>query len=227
MRFLVLAALYLTISFVGCGDDGDRDDSTNLRVINAATDIGPVDLTVDYDVYREDLQYLENTGYMDFDTDPHIFQISPSNSLSPIDIIRTSLADDVDYSYIVYGSSLDADAMLLKDDNDPAGEDAFKLRVINVAQSTRSYNIYIGVDRSQITREKPIVRNIRYKGVTAYVGGPGGTYEIIVTDSRTNEIVGILPSQELAGEDVYSLLLANDLGRSNAIRIVVLIDRTN
>jgi hypothetical protein len=227
MRFLVFVALYLSTSLVGCGDNGDRDDSTNLRVINTATDLGPVDLTVDYDVYREDIEYLENTGYMDFDTNQHIFQISPSNSLSPIDIILTSLADDVDYSYIVYGSSVDADAMLLKDDNEPAGEDAFKVRIINVAQSARSYNVYIGVDRSQIAKENPIARNLRYKAVTSYLGGPGGIYDIIVTDSKTNAIVSILPSQKLAGEDVYTLLLIKESDRLDAIRVIVLNDRNS
>jgi hypothetical protein len=211
----------------GCSGNGDRDDSTNLRVINTITNIGGIDLTVDYDVYLEDLQYLENTGYMDFDTNPHIFQISPSNSLSPIDITRVSLADDIDYSYIAYGSVSNADAMLLQDDNEPAGDDAFKLRIINVAQTTRSFNVYVGVDRSQLTTANPLARNLRYKAVTPYFGGPGGTYDIIVTDSKTKAIVTILPSQELKGENVYSLLLVREAQQAAGIRQILLADREN
>jgi len=211
----------------GCGDNGDRDNSTNLRVINTITNIGGIDMTVDYDVYLEDLQYLENTGYMDFDTNPHIFQISPSNSLSPIDITRATLADDVDYSYIAYGSVSNADAMLLQDDNEPAGDDAFKLRIINVAQTSRSFNVYIGVDRNQLATANPIARNLRYKAVTPYYGGPSGTYDIIVTDSKTKTIATIIPSQELKGETVYTLLLVSEAQQINGIRQIMLTDREN
>jgi len=211
----------------GCGDNGDRDNSTNLRVINTITNIGGIDMTVDYDVYLEDLQYLENTGYMDFDTNPHIFQISPSNSLSPIDITRATLADDVDYSYIAYGSVSNADAMLLQDDNEPAGDDAFKLRIINVAQTSRSFNVYIGVDRNQLATANPIARNLRYKAVTPYYGGPSGTYDIIVTDSKTKTIATIIPSQELKGEAVYTLLLVSEAQQINGIRQIMLTDREN
>ena len=151
-RYFALS-LVATVALSGCGQDGEDDDQVNLRFINAVSDVYGVDFLVDGDVWFEDLGYVQDTGYFTFDTDQHLFQVVPSDSLTPISNLLTMLSDDKDYTYIAIGSALDATALMLVDNNEKAGEGSFKLRIIDAWQSTPSLNVYIVANGSRsVTR---------------------------------------------------------------------------
>ena len=227
-----LTACLFTLSVLGiygCGDDGESDDKTSLRFINTVTDLPGVDLLVDFEVYFDNVRYLQNSGYFEMNTDPHVFQVTPSNSLTPIDQVTTTLSDSADYTYLVYGSSVKADAMLLKDDNDPPGDDAFRVRIIDVALPTRSLDVYIVIDPRSITSTAPTGDNLRYKSTTSYLSGQSGTYSVIVTDSRSGEVLGTARAQNFDSKGVYTVLIADPqiATRSDRVNVVVLTDRAS
>ena len=220
-RFFSFSAVCLVIA--GCSNGGS-DNVTNLRFINAVTDVPGVDLIVDLDPFLEDVGYLENTDYVEFDVEPHFFQVTPSNSLSPIDETTTTLEDDVDYTYLAYGTPADADAMLLKDDNTPAGGGSFKVRTINVAPSLRSLDVFIVDDPSDITSATPTEDAIRYKGVSKYRYGQAGTYAVVVADSKSGRVLSTVPAYEFLSDGVYTLLLADEPDNGASVKLIVLAD---
>ena len=172
----------------GCADSSD-DDSTNLRFLNAVVGVGAVDMLVDSDDYLEDIEYLESTDYLEFDTDPHLFQITPSNALTPIDTKRVSLRDDVDYTYIACGDSRDPEAILLADDNERPGDGNFKARIINVFRGSRGLDVFIIASPSDIDTIQPTAQRLGYKGVTQYRVGRSGVYDIVVRNSASGAVV--------------------------------------
>jgi hypothetical protein len=217
---IVLCAVGLS----ACSDDGGDDEKTNLRFINTISGLASVDLLIDFDLYFDNVGYFENSSYFEINTDPHIFQVTPSNSLSPIDETKAALDDGTDYTYLAYGSSLSAGAMLLRDDNDPPGDNTFKVRVIDVAQSTRSLDLYIVTDPRSITSVSPTAANMRYKTVTQYSSGRSGTYSVIVTDSKSGRVLGRAAPQSFDEKQVYTIVVANpEQGPSStAVNVVVI-----
>jgi hypothetical protein len=220
---LTLAAL---CSLSGCGN-GNNDDQTNLRFINAVADVDSVDLYVDADMWLEDVAYLDNSGYFNMDTEQHLFQVVPSNSLTPFDNLLTALQDDDDYTYIAVGSALDADALMLVDNNERPSSGSFKLRIIDAYQSSTSYNVYVITSAQQITSVAPTAKNLRYKSVTSYFTGRSGVYNVIITNSTTGDIVSTIANQTFNEEEVYTLILAANPSPLTPIYPLLLNDTEN
>ncbi len=220
------STLLLALSFLGCADSSS-DNKTNLRFMNAVVGVGDVDLLIDSDEYLENVSYLESTAYLEFDTDPHLFQVTPSNSLTPIDSQLTSLQDDVDYTYIACGTSSEAEAILLRDDNEPAGDGSFRGRIINVFKKGVSFDVYVLANSSDVDRLEPTAKKIGYKAATGYQAARSGRYDIVVRRSRTSEVVAKVAGQEFKSESVYSIMLVADGENPDKTRVLVLTDREN
>lgn len=216
-------SMLCAIGLSACSDDGDQDQKTNLRFINVVSDLPSVDLLIDFDLFFENVRYSENSGYFEISTDPHILQVTPSNSLTPIDETKTVLDDGTDYTYLAYGSSLSAGALLLRDDNESPGKDAFKVRVSDVAQTSQSLNLYIVEDPRTVSSIAPTAANLRFKSTTQYRAGLSGTYSIVVTNSKTGDVLGTAPAYTFSSEGVYTIILANPRGQSQTTRVNVVV----
>jgi len=219
-----LLFLCLLVVLPGCGGSGEDDDKTNLRFVNAVTGVDAVDLVVDLEIFFEDVKFLESSGYFSFDTEPHIFQITPSNSLTPIDETKTSLSEDVDFTYLAYGNSIDAEAMLLKDDNSSPGGDTFKIRSINVVPALRSLDVYIVADPDEISSVAPTEDGLSYKSASDYRVGSAGTYYVVVVDGRTGRVVQTSDANVFEGGSVYTMIMAGDPLENEPLTITVLRD---
>ena len=222
----VVLTLVALCSLSGCGN-GNNDDQTNLRFINAVADVDSVDLYVDADMWLEDVAYLDNSGYFNMDTEQHLFQVVPSNSLTPFDNLLTALQDDDDYTYIAVGSALDADALMLVDNNERPSSGSFKLRIIDAYQSSTSYNVYVITSAQQITSVAPTAKSLRYKSVTSYFTGRSGVYNIIITNTQTGDIVSTITNQTFNEEEVYTLILAANPSPLTPIYPLLLNDTEN
>ena len=222
MKNLLQIARYFALSLVaiislsGCGQNDGNDDQVNLRFINAVSDVYGVDFLVDGDVWFEDEGYLQDSGYFNFDTDQHLFQVVPSDSLTPISNLLTILSDDKDYTYIAIGSALDATALMLVDNNEKAGDGSFKLRVIDAWQSTPTLNVYVVANGQNYQNSAPAAKNIRYKSVTTYLTGKANTYDIVVTNATTGTVLAILADQVFDSENVYTMVIAQSPNLENA-----------
>ena len=221
----VVLTLAVLCSLSGCGNT--NDDQTNLRFINAVADLESVDLYVDADMWFEDVAYLDNSGYFNMDTNQHLYQVVPSNSLTPIDNLLATLQDDDDYTYIAVGSALDADAMMLIDNNERPSSGSFKLRIIDAYQSSGSYNVYVLTNAQQTDSVAPTAKNLRYKSVTSYFTGRSGVYNVIITNSTTGDLVTTIPNQTFNEEEVYTLILAANPSPLTPIYPMLLNDTEN
>jgi hypothetical protein len=208
-------SLFAIFALVGCGQDGD-DDQVNLRFINAVAEVNGVNFIVDGDVWFDEQAFLEDTGYFSFDTDQHLFQVVPSDSLTPISNLLTTLQDDKDYTYIAIGSALEAEALMLVDNNEKAGDGSFKLRLIDAWQSSQSINVYVVANGKDYKSTAPAAKGIRYRSVTTYLTGTSGTYDIIVTGATTGQILAALPDQVFDSENVYTMVIAQNQTLGNA-----------
>jgi len=158
------------------------------------------------------------------DTNQHLYQVVPSNSLTPIDNLLTTLQDNKDYTYIALGSSLTADALMLVDNNERPSSGSFSLRIIDAYQSSDSYNVYVVANAQQISTVAPTAKNLNYKSVTNYLTGRSGVYDVIVTDVKTGDLVATIPNQTFQEEDVYTLVLAANPSPTTPMYLLLLND---
>ena len=208
---------------VGCAHNNERDDTTNIRFFNAVVGIGDVDMLVDADEYLSDVAYLESSDYLEFDTQPHVLQITPSDALTPIDTNRVSLRDDVDYSYIACGNSREPEAILIEDDTEPAGNNSFKARIVNVFKGPEDFDVY--VTQVAVDDAQPTVKRLGFKATTQYLAARSGIYDIIVKNTNTGKVATIRSGQEFESENVYSIMLVAKESDPTQVQVLVLTDR--
>jgi hypothetical protein len=219
--FALLALLGLSSA---CSNDGQGDNKTNLRFINAVPDVRSVNFIIDFDIFFEDVDYLVSSGYFDIDTNPHLFQVTPSNSLTTLAENRTSLSSNSDFTFIAYGPSEQPADLLLRDNNEPAGDSSFKLRPVNVASSFRPVDLYVTTEPSSISRTAPAEENFGYRSVGNYLVGQSGAYFVVAADARTGRVLKTSTAQNFEGRGVYTVLLADSPGAEGAMKIIILED---
>lgn len=218
-----IIGLVAALSLAGCGNGGN-DNQTNLRFINAVANTNSVDMFVDGDMWFQDQPYLISSGYFNFDTDQHLFQVTPSNSLTPISNLLTTLADDQDYTYIAVGNVQDGNGLMLVDNNEQAGSGSFKLRIINAIESSVSLNVFVVQNPQDIVTVAPAAQGLGYQTVTQYLSGRSGIYDIIVTSNTSGQVVGVLADQTFDETDVYTLVLAQNPAPSYPVYPLLLND---
>ncbi len=222
-KFLLLvstAALILT----GCSNGGN-DQTTNFRFFNAVPDVDSVDFAVDFEPYFTGTGYLEGSGYFDIDSGQHSIQATVTNSFTALADSRTTLSDEQDYTLLVFGLSTDSSSLLLRDDNDPAGDGFSKLRLINAAQASRNVDVYILAPTADINSAAPTDESLTYRQVTRYLASQSGPYVVTVTPRNSKEILAQTSVQNFESNGVYSVIVADSSGGTIPPRIVVLKDR--
>ena len=187
-------------------------------------DVRSVNFIIDFDIFFKDVDYLVSSGYFDIDTTPHIFQVTPSNSLTTIAESRSSLSSKSDFTFIAYGPSDRPAELLLRDDNEPAGDTSFKLRPVNVASSFSPVNMYITTEPSSISGTTPLEEDFGYRSVGEYAVGQSGLYFIVAADARTGKVLRRSSAQNFRERAVYTVLLTDAPGSEGPMNIVILED---
>lgn len=219
---LLLSALLLSVT--GCSN-GEHDQTTNLRVINAVPDVASVDFSLDFKSFFDGVGYLESSGYTDIDDGQHILQATVTDGFTPLAESTTTFSDSIDYTLLVFGLSTNPSSLLLRDDNDPAGSEAAKIRLINVAQASRNVDVYVLKPNIDLLTAAPTEETLTYRQRTSYVASSSGQYVVTITPKNSKDILAQSPVTDFRGEGVYTILITDAPGGTTPPGIVILTDR--
>lgn len=216
--------LFLIVVCIGCGSDsynGEDDQTSNIRFINALPAAESLEILVDEKVFLDQLGFRENIGYEDIHTGSHDLLIGEPNSFVPIQESNLSLSDRIDYTFIIYGTLDNPDSRLLRDDNDEADSGFTKVRFFHAARNTEPVDIYVVRPNGSIESITPAEDRLNYQEVSRYTISDSGTYDIVVTErDKKNEITRV-DSQEFDGKGVYTVFLTDRIDGSSPQLLVI------
>lgn len=224
----VLLLISLLLSLVSCNEDGnisDPDRRTYLRFLNAVTDVESVDLLIESDTQYSDIRYLESTGYFRTSVRNDNVTVTVSDTFTPLYNSGLGLSDSADQSFIVYGTSAEPRALVLRDDNSRPGEDVSKIRVVNVSNASGNVDVYILENRNLFSTAAPSNDTTGFGSVSRYFASNKGSYEITVTRRDSKEILARVSNQDFQGDAVYTVLIADSQFGRLPPKIIVLKDK--
>jgi len=220
---LVCLTILFATCFVlsGCGGDEGKEWSL-VRYVNVVSDEPLLDFLRDEDVLYEDIAFMEYTDYDRTESEGHLFSANVSDGYQQIAFKTTSVADDENYSFIVTGTTYDAEAIMLLNETDKPSGGRSNVRFFNSVRAIGKVDAYV-IPAGQRRADLPAAEDIAYRQASNYVSGDLGEYYIRFTTAGTGTVLAESDPINFQDGEVRTIILARGLRHYG---IVVLPDRT-
>lgn len=225
-RIMWTTLVVVATSLLGCGSGPQQQDlKTNLRIINGFSELEAIDVLIDGRVSFEGMGYLESTGYFKIKSGPREIRALAPRTLTTLAESRSSLSDNQDQTFLVYGTRANPRGVLLQDKTDESPRGTVTFRAIRTAQSIPSADLYVlGADQF-IDENGPTIRSVGLGSSSTYFRGLPGEYTIWVTESNKKDVVAVARQVVFKERNVYTLLIADAPEGGEPVSVIQLVDR--
>lgn len=143
LRWLPALLLSATVALIGgCGGASDDDDAT-VRVINASTNYGALDLHVDDTLRSSAIAYGQTSGYIGFEEGSHTTTLTRTGSTTALSSVSRTLSSDHGTTVIAYQADGSLKTAQLSDSESAPSSGRAKLLVFNASPDAGSVDVYL------------------------------------------------------------------------------------
>lgn len=188
---LSLAALCMVVlALAGCSKGGNNGDNAQLRVVNALSEAGPLNVTVASTAAASALPFQGLTTYVSVPSGSQIITVGVAGAATTLVNTTNIINSGVNYSYVIFGPLTAVGAMLNNDTFADPGNGFFALRIVNAAPGLSAIDIYLTAPGADITSSAPTLTNVAYGVATAFSPiAIGPSFEIRVTPTGTKAVI--------------------------------------
>lgn len=172
-----------------------------------------VNLLVDGKTLASNVPYATATAYSSLSSGSRHLQIEPSGSSTFIIDETLSLTSGSDSTIVVSNLAPNIMALDLPDDNSAPLSGDFKIRVVNVAPSMGSANVFVVPDGTVLSNVAPTLSRLGVESASGYQSFTAGTYDVFFTIPGTiSSFIETGPIVFSAGEIRTMVALDNQAG---------------
>jgi len=175
------------VGLAGCHNGGSKQNSTNMRVLNAVADAEPLDVLVDSDQKFGAVAPNTVTGYANFDSGTRDTQARSSTNQSILLDKQVSYGSDATGTLLLYGHRSTMQASFVPDDTTAPSSGHARIRAVGLAPDAGPVDVYL--TPTDISAGPPILTSVTFGNTSSVTEIPSGTYKIIVTTAGTQEIL--------------------------------------
>jgi hypothetical protein len=202
----------------------DRNATSAIRVINGATDGAPRDVAIDGQ-FAPPLfpaaPFAAETGFLPVTGGEHTVNVTPVGNPGALELNQSiSPAAPQLYTLIFSGDAGALTHAIVPESARRLARDA-KLRFFNVARQFTTLDIFLVNQGVDISQAAPLTA-IGTPGASSTVTLPPGTYDIVMRQTGTANVVAGPQSVTVAAGGIYSVLAIN--GPDTATATIVLLD---
>jgi len=209
-NFLALLVMAV-VGLAGCHNGGTKQNSTNMRTLNAVVDAEPLDVLVDSDVKFSAVAPNTVTGYSNFDSGTRDLQARSSTNQSILLDQQTSFGSDATGTLLLYGHRSTMKATFVPDDTTQPSSGHARIRAIGLAPDSGPVDVYL--TPTNISAGPPILTSVTFGATSTVTEVPAGTYNIIITTAGTQEILfSSTTTVSVGGNDNDTIAIMPTLG---------------
>lgn len=212
---LCVGAAALAAAVAGCGGGSSSTGSAQLRVLNVATDVASVDLTLDDATISKGTAVDTLTGYVDVDPDTYDVDVLATGSSSSLNNASRSFAQDKHYTAVVWGraSALKLSTLPEDDSEDDISTGKAKLRVFSATIELGSLDIYLTRNDTALDSTTPVVSSVASAGLSSYATLDSGSWRLRVTGAGDSSDIRLdVPAITLVDKKYTTLVLTAGAG---------------
>ena len=187
-----ILSLVAYIGLIACGSSSEDDNAQNgVRFINTNPEISSMRIVMP-DLDRSyTLNYGESNQYLDLPIGNVTVQVQTASSPVPLYSTIVNVDDNRAATILFTGEALSVDALEIADSAERAGTDEFKIRFVSAIDVDRRarYDVYVLYPGQFMWLATPVVTDIRFQEMSAYLLAEAADASIILTDAGTGDIV--------------------------------------
>lgn len=217
---ILLIALLSMVAFA-CSDDDNPatpQSKSTVLVVHASPDAPGVDLVVDGSVAASNLEFPDNTGYLEVDSGARNVQVNVSGTSTSVIDANLNLDADTNYSVFAVGDVTNIAPLVLEDDLTAPASGNAHVRFVHLSPDAPAVDI-------TTTDGTVVFANKAFKEYSDFTPLPAGTYDLQVRVAGTSTVALNLPGITLADGKIYTVFakgfLAGAGGQALSAQIIV------
>jgi len=204
---LAMAGASLLLSACG-GGSSSSDSETSLRLLNASSGYGSLDLTVNSVSVNSNVAYANAGSYATVNTSSTSSQVLASGLGTTVASTTPSLSSGSHYTLIAYGWAGALRTTLLQEAETAADSGKSKLLVLNLATDAGALDVYVTPATDSLDNATPISTNLAGGSGSGYNSINAGSYRVRLTGYGNKSDVRLdIPSITLDSTGVSTLLI--------------------
>lgn len=230
MRSILRSVMVAGVAVLGLAACSDDDDTTGpqavaqVRVVQASPNAPNVDVLVDEGVVLTNQAYRAASGFLEVPAGSRRVRVRASGSTTAVIDSNITLTAGNSYTVVTTGLLAGIRPVVAMDNltNPAAGQ--VKLRVIHAAPGASGVDVYATSPGADINTATPVLTNVAFRGVSAYLTLPAGTYQLRVTPTGT-KTVAINTTVTLTSGQIRTVVATDAAGGGAPLGAVVLADK--
>ena len=214
LRWLPALLLSATVALIGgCGGASD-DDAATVRVINASTNYGALDLHVDDTLRSAAIAYGQTSGYIGFEEGSHTTTLTRTGSTTALSSVSRTLSSDYGTTVIAYQADGSLKTAQLSDSESAPSSGRAKLLVFNASPDAGSVDVYLSGSSDTLDNATLVASSVSAGSSSgSYTTVGSGTYRLrIAAAGSTTDLRLDAASMTLDSQGVYALVVTPTSG---------------
>lgn len=214
LRWLPALLLSATVALIGgCGGASD-DDAATVRVINASTNYGALDLYVDDTLRSAAIAYGQTSGYIGFEEGSHTTTLTRTGSTTALSSVSRTLSSDYGTTVIAYQADGSLKTAQLSDSESAPSSGRAKLLVFNASPDAGSVDVYLSGSSDTLDNATLVASSVSAGSSSgSYTTVGSGTYRLrIAAAGSTTDLRLDAASMTLDSQGVYALVVTPTSG---------------
>jgi hypothetical protein len=187
-NWLGLWVVVLAVVAAGCENEGNRQDSADMRAFNAVVDAEALDVLIDDGVKASAIAFSGLSGYSNFDSGSRKFTVRSSVTGAVLSEKSVNFSDGTKSTMVLHGKRSALSVAQLSDDTATPSSGKFKARLLGLSTVTGAVDLYL-TTTTDISSTPATLSGIGYGGLSDYLEVNEGTYVLTYASSSTKDIV--------------------------------------
>ncbi len=224
IRSLALVGVAL-LGLAACSDDDEPTGAERrgtIRVVHASPDAPAVDVLVDNAQVLTNVAYRGASPFLAVEPGSRNIQVRATGTTTTVINADLDVATRGDYTVLATGLLAGIQPLVATDDlSDPTAGNV-KVRVIHAAPAAAGVDVYVTAPGAPLAT--PVLTNVPFRAISAYLEVPAGTYQIRVTPTGTTT-VAIDATVTFAAGHVRTIVATDAPGGGAPLGALVLPDK--
>lgn len=220
------AVLLGALAAGGCEDDPVAPaGEAQVRVVHASPDAPSVDVLVDDATVLSNVPFKAASDYLAVPSGSRNVKVRVSGTSTVVIDANATVGDGRAYTVLATGAASSIAPLVLEDDlTDPAAGN-IKLRLVHASPTAGNVDIYVTSTDASIAALQPTVANVPFRGASAYLQAPAGTYRVRITPVGTKTVAIDANNVTLAPGQIRTAVALDAAGGGTPLGAILLADK--
>lgn len=225
MRTLALA-LIASLAVTACDDNDPVSPviTADVRVVHASPDAPNVDVLVDNGVVLTNVPFKAASAYLDVPIGSRNFKVRATGTASVVINADATLQANKAYTVLATGRVANIAPLILEDNLAVPGSGNIKLRLVHGSPTAGNVDIYVTAPAADITTATPTLSNVAFRGASAYLEVPAGTYRVRITPTGSKTVALDVNNVALSAGAIRTAIAVDAPGGGTPLGAILLAD---